>query len=853
MDFVCPHPSCSKDFANASGLSRHKREVHPELVRNYTSSTASVTSDESSQLRNVRSRPPQEKRSRTICAECNAELHQQKDLLQHLKEVHQRSDIEIQIGHFNSTQGFDKWLSDVERKNTVRFVTDTGAAKTKQDWSRKYYYCSRSHSSDRQGTGRRAERVSIKSSYRCSSFVSAKFFEDGHVETKFCLQHSGHDIEPAKLPLDVEARELIASYIRDNQTNQWINDKLNKLYEDANDRNFFINRKDIANVRQKYQLHPGRLHEDDMQSVEEWIRRDRAAPDSNEWENFFAYRRASDPSGKDFRLGLMTEGQRDILRKYAHKGVAVDGTHNTTKYGFKLMTLLVLDDRQTGRPVAHFFCPEETTDDLHEFFVNIKERYGRPITTSAFMSDDASQMWTAWERAMGKEATADTKKLLCSWHVLKNWHENARLKIKDKEVQVEALTMIDMLTRISNKEQFRRSLEECEQYLIEKEQSDFLIYFRKHYTADADRLVQWAPSERTDAPFNTNMALERFHRHLKQNYLLQSENRRMDFTIFALVQAASMTCRASLVQMSRSEVGFRQRVTHNRHRRAEEKYKDKLDVVRKVPDHPFWMVQSRTNKDKFYAVEFIKECACDVNVKCRYCSVCFDEFQCDCPDAVKAGISCAHIHAVQMKINQEPATNPRARLTASSSASSLQSEVQSEVADEAAVETAYETAEEATAEVVTGAAFEAASQPISEDADAAATGVVQAPHWRRDCTAMLQLLQGRVALMSNEDGIQFMAALQALADRTTPVLPARVSLHPRPDASNAHALPQRLSTRTEKLRKRKAEKSRKTCRPSEVSTRAAPSDSEVDPDDDEFVPTKQKSLLHSHQNLRIKK
>uniref|UniRef100_A0A914VDY0 C2H2-type domain-containing protein n=1 Tax=Plectus sambesii TaxID=2011161 RepID=A0A914VDY0_9BILA len=297
MDFVCPHPSCSKDFANASGLSRHKREVHPELVRNYTSSTASVTSDESSQLRNVRSRPPQEKRSRTICAECNAELHQQKDLLQHLKEVHQRSDIEIQIGHFNSTQGFDKWLSDVERKNTVRFVTDTGAAKTKQDWSRKYYYCSRSHSSDRQGTGRRAERVSIKSSYRCSSFVSAKFFEDGHVETKFCLQHSGHDIEPAKLPLDVEARELIASYIRDNQTNQWINDKLNKLYEDANDRNFFINRKDIANVRQKYQLHPGRLHEDDMQSVEEWIRRDRAAPDSNEWENFFAYRRASDPSG----------------------------------------------------------------------------------------------------------------------------------------------------------------------------------------------------------------------------------------------------------------------------------------------------------------------------------------------------------------------------------------------------------------------------------------------------------------------------------------------------------------------------------------------------------------------------
>uniref|UniRef100_A0A914WK36 C2H2-type domain-containing protein n=1 Tax=Plectus sambesii TaxID=2011161 RepID=A0A914WK36_9BILA len=373
MEFVCPPPSCAKKFAYPSNLSRHKRQAHPETVRSYTSDRAIVTADAVSQASDTSFRTEKENRSRIVCGQCQAELPQQKYLLQNLKEVHHRSDIKVETETFDSPEEFGKWCGDVERKNTVRFVSDMQASKTKLDWKTKYFYCSRSHLPNRQGNEKRAQRVSIKSGHRCSSFITAKYFEDGHIEAKFCLQHSGHEIEAAK-------------YL-------WmINDKLNKLYEDANDRNFFINRKGIANVRQKYQLHPGRLHEDDMQSVEEWIRRDKAALDSNEWENLLAYRRATDPTGKNFRLLLMTEGQAEILRKYAHKGVAVDGTHNTTKYGFKLITLLVLDDRQTGRPVAHFFCPEETTDDLHEFFVNIKERYGRPVTTSVFMSDDASQM-----------------------------------------------------------------------------------------------------------------------------------------------------------------------------------------------------------------------------------------------------------------------------------------------------------------------------------------------------------------------------------------------------------------------------------------------------------------------------
>lgn len=60
----------------------------------------------------------------------------------------------------------------------------------------------------------------------------------------------------------------------------------------------------------------------------------------------------------------MTIDQLSALKQYAEKGIAVDGTHNTTKYDWRLITLLVLDDRQAGVPVAHFFCPQESTVDL---------------------------------------------------------------------------------------------------------------------------------------------------------------------------------------------------------------------------------------------------------------------------------------------------------------------------------------------------------------------------------------------------------------------------------------------------------------------------------------------------------
>uniref|UniRef100_A0A914W3T8 Uncharacterized protein n=1 Tax=Plectus sambesii TaxID=2011161 RepID=A0A914W3T8_9BILA len=127
----------------------------------------------------------------------------------------------------------------------------------------------------------------------------------------------------------------------------------------------------------------------------------------------------------------------------------------------------------------------------------------------------------------------------------------------------------------------------------------------------------------------------------------------------------------------------------------------------------------------------------------------------------------------------------------------------------------------------------------------AAAEPLEASNWQAECIAMLQILQGRVQSMSREEGMQLKTAIQELTKRTMPTQPGLIRVLPQLDASNAHALPQRLATRSEKLRKWKAKKTRKTCRPSEALARAASSSS--DSDKDEFVPSRPKSLLHSRQ------
>ena len=137
--------------------------------------------------------------------------------------------------------------------------------------------------------------------------------------------------------------------------------EMHKL-DDPTGREDYLKPSDIYNIRAKYNIWPGRFHKIDMQSVEQLLNQEK---DGENWKW------SVDESGKGFRLGIMTKGQLNLLKKHGDKGIALDGTHCTTKYNMKLITMLVLDDHQTGRPVAFFFCHEEAQQDLMAFFQGV--------------------------------------------------------------------------------------------------------------------------------------------------------------------------------------------------------------------------------------------------------------------------------------------------------------------------------------------------------------------------------------------------------------------------------------------------------------------------------------------------
>jgi hypothetical protein len=139
----------------------------------------------------------------------------------------------------------------------------------------------------------------------------------------------------------------------------------------------------------------------------------------------------------------MTQQQLTTLNEFSHRGVCIDSTHNTTRYIFKLATLLVIDDYGRSRAVAHYFCSSESTDDMRRLFYHLKFRSAfcqcimliylidfrcKFAGCKVLLSDDTTVFRKAFVDYFGD---IGTQLLLCLWHVLRNWKKNCQLKIND--------------------------------------------------------------------------------------------------------------------------------------------------------------------------------------------------------------------------------------------------------------------------------------------------------------------------------------------------------------------------------------------------------------------------------------
>ena len=298
-----------------------------------------------------------------------------------------------------------------------------------------------------------------------------------------------------------------------------------------------FSRVDAHNIKTSYNIHcPIRRHKDDAASVNVLVN-DLQALDDNP---VLLFKKQTEEyeglNNEDFALILQTKFQKNMFTKFAKSIVCIDGTHDTNKYKFQLYTLLTLDEWNEGVPVA--FCISNREDEaiFRIFFDKIKEAAGiqEHFETDIFMSDDAPAFGNAWNKVMGQPK----KKLLCHWHIHKNWVTN-QSKIKNPAKRELVLASLRSLSEELDEEKFKKEYNNfLSQLSKDADTSDFASYLNRQYS---NKTEAWARCFRKHVLAQTNMHLEAMHRSLKYNFMNGKSCIRLDESIDALLNLVKNT------------------------------------------------------------------------------------------------------------------------------------------------------------------------------------------------------------------------------------------------------------------------------------------------------------------------
>ena len=349
-------------------------------------------------------------------------------------------------------------------------------------------------------------------------------------------------------------------------------------------------------------------------------------------ENDVAVGQSSAFGKDDFALCIQTKFQRDMLSKFGNNTVCIDSTHSTNQYDFLLNTLMVIDDFGEGIPVAYLISNHETEAVIGAFYEAIKGRVG-VIEPLVFMTDDASQYYNAWQNQFGQNTR--TQKLLCRWHLDKNWRKAIREKVTN-DVQPEIYRHLLVMLHETTFSEFSKKLQQFLTLLKEKGQHSFLEYFQTNY---CNRVNQWATHARCYTSVNTNMHIEAFHRLIKSVYFQQKQNRRVDALLNVLLKLARDKTFERLIKTEKGKLTHRIADINKRHKSAE-----KMDECITTISHNQWSVKSAQGQNSYNITKLTPEPCCPL--KCSHCGVCVHMYSCTCLDSVLHSTACKHVHLV---------------------------------------------------------------------------------------------------------------------------------------------------------------------------------------------------------------
>ncbi|XP_050300050.1 uncharacterized protein LOC126738662 isoform X2 [Anthonomus grandis grandis] len=645
---------CGKQFSTAGNFRRHLKAKHllgdkldkgkPSLPGEHIKGVGELNFSQPKQYSQNLSQNPY-----IVCHICNKTFMSPSNFRRHLKNKHTEEKEEndtIPITFcpekISRIKEFYKWKNSEESDSTARWIKACGT-KNQRNGTPIYFYCNRSGKRRVLDAGKRKRAMKSQGSCKidasCTSAIILKHVAEG-IKIKYFKTHYGHDKKMAHIPLSKDDKNMIASQLIQGVSHTEILKKIRQSLDINFERIHLTTKHDIHNIMQSYNLHDTAIrHQNDSQSVDLWVNQ---VQSSNE-NCILLYKKQGEdhPSfclkNEDFLLGLMTNCQGEMLKKFGIGGIiCMDATHGTNPYDFKLVSILVVDDFGEGFPVAYLFSNREDYVVLKYFVTAVKESVGT-IRAASFMSDDAEQYFAAWSSVMD---TVETKKLLCMWHVDRAWRSKV-IAIKDKSKQAQVYKILCTLRQEADFTKFNEYLIGFMNVLSkDPDLRIFKDYFEKEYLP---RCLVWAACFRVGTGINTNMYLESMHKVLKYIYLKGVACRRLDKTVHVLLQYVKDKQFERIIKLEKSKVTTKISRINKSHINAI----NSTNMIVSTCENG-WIV---TSKDIPYLVTENKlNEGHTCKLKCSSCLFCVHMYTCNCMDFVVNYNMCKHIHKICMNM-----------------------------------------------------------------------------------------------------------------------------------------------------------------------------------------------------------
>ncbi|XP_050312263.1 uncharacterized protein LOC126747569 [Anthonomus grandis grandis] len=255
------------------------------------------------------------------------------------------------------------------------------------------------------------------------------------------------------------------------------------------------------------------------------------------------------------------------------------------------------------------------------------------------MTDDDPKYYNAWVKVMGSVP----RKLLCSWHIMKNWVIQGRSKIQNDEIKK---SMKSDMKKILNEIKMEAFIDKTTKYFKKLENANeiaFLSYLKKYYFQNEERIAMWAHCYRVNAGVNTNMSIESLNNFLKSNMLKRKANITIDKLMDVIEDLVDAKMWQRVLKLERPDAdNYQDKVIVKAHKMAEN-----MDMTNMVTEIEFGRYQVKNTKEEFYNVSLNE--VCEVGCKtlyCKLCKICFHRYTCECPQYCIKTTICKHIHLI---------------------------------------------------------------------------------------------------------------------------------------------------------------------------------------------------------------